>query len=136
MSITALPARANTGSGTDQLAVETIDGKLAGVVRTSDDAGLGKEIATQATLEEMAVAIHHLASVLEFLNPDVGGRLRVLTDANSAMGTVSTVSTVNTVSTVTTMTNQAQIGGLAANQQMIALTLGSEADLRRNIVIT
>ena len=133
MTITALPARANTGSGTDQLAVETIDGKLAGVVRTSDDAGLGKEIATQATLEEIAFAIHHLASVLEFLNPDAGGRLRVLTDANSAMGTVSTVSTV---STVTTMTNQAQIGGIAANQQIIALTLGNEADLRRNIVIT
>jgi hypothetical protein len=130
MTITALPARANTGSGTDQLAVETIDGKLACVVRTSDDAGLGKEIATQATLEEMAVAIHHLASVLEFLNPDVGGRLRVATDTNSTMGTVSTVSTVSS------MTNQAQIGGLAANQQMIALTLGNEADLRRNIVIT
>jgi hypothetical protein len=130
MTITALPARANTGSGTDQLAVETIDGKLACVVRTSDDAGLGKEIATQATLEDMAVAIHHLASVLEFLNPDVGGRLRVATDTNSTMGTVSTVSTVSS------MTNQAQIGGLAANQQMIALTLGNEADLRRNIVIT
>jgi hypothetical protein len=44
--------------------------------------------------------------------------------------------TVSTVSTVSSMTNQAQIGGLAANQQMIALTLGNEADLRRNIVIT
>jgi hypothetical protein len=130
MTITALPARANTGSGTDQLAVETIDGKLAGVVRTSDDAGLGKEIATQATLEEIAFAIHHLASVLEFLNPDAAGRLRVLTDAGSAVGTVNTVLTLNT------MTNQTQIGGIAANQQIIALTLGNEADLRRNIVIT
>lgn len=130
MTITALPARANTGSGTDQLAVETIDGKLAGVVRTSDDAGLGKEIATQATLEETAFAIHHLASVLEFLNPDAAGRLRVLTDASSAVGQVNSVLTLNT------MTNQAQIGGIAANQQMIALTLGNEADLRRNIVIT
>jgi hypothetical protein len=130
MTITALPARANTGSGTDQLAVETIDGKLAGVVRTSDDAGLGKEIATQATLEEIAFAIHHLASVLEFLNPDGAGRLRTITDAGSAVGTVNTVLTLNT------MTNQTQIGGIAANQQIIALTLGNEADLCRNIVIT
>jgi hypothetical protein len=130
MTITALPARANTGSGTDQLAVETIDGKLAGVVRTSDDAGLGKEIATQATLEEIAFAIHRLASVLEFLNPDGAGRLRVLTDGGSSVGTVNTVLTVNT------MTNQTQIGGIAANQQIIALTLGNEADLCRNIVIT
>jgi hypothetical protein len=130
MTITALPARANTGSGTDQLAVETIDGKLAGVVRTSDDAGLGKEIATQATLEEIAFAIHNLASVLEFLNPDTGGRLRVVVDAITNAIQLSTVTTVGTV------TNQAQIGGIAANQQIIALTLGSEADLRRNIVIT
>ena len=130
MTITALPARANTGSGTDQLAVETIDGKLAGVVRTSDDAGLGKEIATQATLEEIAFAIHNLASLLGFLNPDAAGRLRVLTDAGSAVGTVNTVLTLNT------MTNQTQIGGIAANQQIIALTLGNEADLCRNIVIT
>lgn len=57
MAIEGLLARANTGAGTDELAVETISGKLAGVVRTSDDAGNGAEIATEATLTSVNAEI-------------------------------------------------------------------------------
>jgi hypothetical protein len=99
-------------------------------------------MAQEATLAELTAALHNLASVIEFLSPDAAGRLRVAAEtvANIAtittVTTVSTVTTVGTVTTIGTLTNQTQIGGLAANQQMIALTLGNEADLRRNIVIS
>lgn len=87
-------------------------------------------MAQEATLAELMAALHNLASIIDFLSPDAAGRLRV------AAETVANIATITTVTTIGTLTNQAQIGGLAANQQMIALTLGNEGDLRRQIVIT
>lgn len=98
-------------------------------------AGLSQE----ATLAELVAAFHNLASIIDFLSPDNVGRLRVVLDTGSSINAVTTVAGVTSVTGVTTvgtLTNQAQIGGYSATQQMIALTLGSEADLRRNIVFS
>ena len=62
--------------------------------------------------------------------PDVSGRLRVAIDAISASLTLATITTVGTV------TNQAQVGGVSANQQVPALTLIAAESLRRNISVT
>lgn len=131
MTISALPARANTGLGTDQLAVEEIDGKLAGIVRTSNDAGTGREIATEITLselsgllEEIAVRLTDIGDSVGNLMPDAAGRLRVAAE------------TVANIATVSTVGNQGSIGGLAANQHILAMTQISEFSLRQNIVIS
>lgn len=50
MALGTLTAKANVGTGTDALAVETVDGKLVGVVRTTDAAGVSDEIASETTL--------------------------------------------------------------------------------------
>jgi hypothetical protein len=50
MPLELLTAKANVGTGTDALAVETVDGKLVGIVRTTDAAGNSDEIASQTTL--------------------------------------------------------------------------------------
>jgi hypothetical protein len=50
--------------------------------------------------------------------------------------TLATVTTVSTVSTVSTLTNQAQIGGIAANDYMPALLHLQADNLRRNISVT
>lgn len=50
MALGTLTAKANVGAGTDALAVETVDGKLVGVVRTTDAAGNSDEIASETTL--------------------------------------------------------------------------------------
>ena len=50
MALGTLTAKANVGAGTDALAVETVDGKLVGVVRTTDAAGVSDEIASETTL--------------------------------------------------------------------------------------
>lgn len=50
MALGTLTAKANVGAGTDALAIETIDGKLVGVVRTTDAAGNSDEIASETTL--------------------------------------------------------------------------------------
>lgn len=47
-----------------------------------------------------------------------------------------TLATVTTVSTVSTLTNQAQIGGIAANDYMPALLHLQADNLRRNISVT
>jgi hypothetical protein len=78
-------------------------------------------------LSELLVQMMQLADNLGFLSPDTAGRLRVVTE---------TAVTVTGTIIASSLTNQAQMGGYAANQQIIALTLGNEADLRRNIIIS
>lgn len=92
MAITALPARANTGTGNDQLAVEDIAGKLAGVVRTSDDAGNGAEIATEATLEAARVLVAAIAAAIKaedsaHVSGDMGIPLLALRSSTDAVTT-------------------------------------------------
>jgi len=92
MAISALPARANTGAGNDQLAVEVIDGKLAGVVRTSDDAGTGAEIATEVTLEAARVLMAAIAAAIKaedsaHVSGDMGIPLLALRSSTDAVTT-------------------------------------------------
>ncbi len=153
MALEALTAKANTGTGTDLLAGETIDGKFVGTVRTSDGAGNGSEIATETTLaelnakaateltaeavtellQEVCIRLADIADSVGNLMPDTAGRIRV---AAETLGTLSTITTVTTVTTVTNMANQTNIGGFAANQHMMALTQMAEQALRQNIVIS
>jgi hypothetical protein len=92
MAIEGLLARANTGAGTDELAVETISGKLASIVRTSDDAGNGAEIATEATLEAARVLLAALASAIKgedtaHVSGDAGIPLLALRSASDVVTT-------------------------------------------------
>jgi hypothetical protein len=64
MALEALAAKANVGAGNDQLAVETIDGKLVGIVRTTDGAGATGEIATEATLSALQTLLTTLAATI------------------------------------------------------------------------
>lgn len=101
-------------------------------------AGMAKE----TTMGRILLRLSLIFDAVGFLTPDGVGRLRVVTDQGSSIGTVTTVTTVNTVSTVTlvgtlnTVGNAQAVGGYQASQVITALTLGNEADLRRNIVIS
>jgi hypothetical protein len=90
-------------------------------------------MAQQETLEAIQMLTSVLMNALGALSPDAFNRLRVSVEAG-----VVTVSsgTITTVTTVGSVTNIAQIGGIAANQMIPALQLGSEADLRAQIYIT
>ena len=87
-------------------------------------------------IESLRMAVHALTRSIGMSMPDAAGRLRVLTDASSAIGTVSTVSTVTGVTTVSTLTNQAQVGGFAAQDQIAALMRTSADMLRQSTVAT
>ncbi len=78
----------------------------------------------EATLQEIARRLAGLADAIGVLLPDTAGRLRVAAE------------TVGNIATITTVTNQAQMGGVAANQQIPILNLLGEEQLRRNIVIS
>jgi hypothetical protein len=93
-------------------------------------AGLAQNADVTGLLQELAVRLSDIADSLGILSPDVAGRLRVTAEV------VANIATITTVTTVGTVTNQSQIGGLAANQQIVALTQMAEASLRRNIVIS
>jgi hypothetical protein len=84
-------------------------------------------------LEEVCVRLADIADSVGNLMPDAAGRIRV---AAETLGTLATITTVTTVSTVTNMANQTNIGGLAANQQIMALTQMAEQALRQNVVIS
>lgn len=58
MALDTLLAKANTGSGTDALGGEIIDGKFVSSVRTVDIAGNGAEIATEASLSALLAKIN------------------------------------------------------------------------------
>ena len=101
-------------------------------------------LAQDSKIDELLLQIMLLVDALSFLSPDVLGRLRVNVETGviatmpttTVTGTLTGVTTVSTVSSVTAVANQTNMGGLATNQHMIALTLMTEADLRRNIVIS
>jgi hypothetical protein len=99
-------------------------------------AGMAQEASLVGLLTETVVRLAELVDILSALSPDVTGRLRVNAEAVANINPVSAVTTVGTVTTVGSVTNQAQIGGLAANQHIIALTQVSEQALRQNITIS
>jgi len=93
-------------------------------------AGLAQNADVTGLLQELAVRLSDIADSLGNLSPDIAGRLRVTAEV------VANIATITTVTTVGTVTNQASIGGIAANQQIVALTQMAEASLRQNIVIS
>ena len=114
--------------------VTGVDGVVDGDVSAVNPlpiAALGGELIE--VLEAMRTAVQALTRSIGLAYPDPVGRQRVLLDAITASLTLATVTTVTTVSTVT---NQSQIGGIAANDQIPALTKMSADNLRRNIVVT
>lgn len=98
------------------------------------DASTGELI---EALEVLRMAITTLARTLSVgLQPDASGRLRVLLDSITASLTLATISTVTSVTTVATVTNQAQVGGVAANDQVPSLLAMAASSARRNITVT
>lgn len=93
-------------------------------------AGLAQNADVTSLLQELAVRLSDIADSVGNLMPDVAGRLRVTAEV------VANIATITTVTTVGTVTNQTNIGGIAANQQIVALTQMAEAGLRQNIVIS
>jgi hypothetical protein len=94
---------------------------FAGLAQTADVTGL---------LEELAFRLSDLADSVGNLMPDAAGRLRV------AAETVGNIATITTITTVATVSNQTNIGGLAANQHMLAMTQINELGLRQNVVFS
>ncbi len=93
-------------------------------------AGLAQNDDVTGLLEEVAFRLSDIADSLGNLSPDIAGRLRVTAEV------VANINTINTVTAVSTVSNQTNIGGLAANQHIMALTQMNEFGLRQNIVIS
>lgn len=94
-------------------------------------AGMSQEETQLAMWNEMMFRLADIADSVGNLTPDVAGRLRVTAEI-----VASHAVTLASLATVSTLTNMANVGGYAANQQMITQTQMAEGDLRRNIVIS
>lgn len=81
-----------------------------------------------ALLQEICVRLADIADSVGNMSPDAAGRLRVTAEVVASHAV--------TLASLGTVTNQTQIGGLAANQQIIALTQIAEQALRQNVVIS
>lgn len=87
-------------------------------------AGLAQNEDVTGLLRELAFRLSDIADSVGNLLPDAAGRLRVNAEV------------VANIANITTVANQANIGGIAANQHMLALTQMNEFSLRQNIVIS
>ena len=90
-------------------------------------------------IEAMRYAVQSLTRTIGLMQPDTAARMRVALDSITAgltLATITTVGTVTTVTTVSTLTNQSQIGGIAANEQILSLMRMSADNIRRNITVT
>ena len=87
-------------------------------------------------IEAIRYAIQSLTRTMGLMQPDTAARMRVAIDSITAGLTLATVTTVGTVTTVSTVTNQAQMGGVSANDQIPALMTLRADGLRRNISVT
>ena len=92
-------------------------------------------------LSALRYAIHSLTRSIGQALPSVQGwpimEARQPTAANLAVtASIAAGQTLATVTTVSTLTNQAQIGGIAANDYMPALLHMQADNLRRNISVT
>lgn len=97
-----------------------------------DDTGAVQDLS--ALLQEVCIRLADIADSVGNLMPDAAGRLRVTAEVVASHAV--TLASLATVTTVGTVTNQTQVGGLAANQQIIALTQIAEQALRQNVVIS
>lgn len=87
-------------------------------------------------IESLRIAIGSLVHTIGLTMPDTAGRMRVLADASSAIGTVSTVTTVGTVTTASSLTNQVNVGGFSANDEIPSLMKIAVESIRRNITVS
>lgn len=108
------------------------DGAHATKAAIVDEAGTVQDLS--ALLQEICIRLADIADSVGNLMPDAAGRLRVTAEVVASHAV--TLASLATVTTVGTVTNQTQVGGLAANQQIIALTQISEQALRQNVVIS
>lgn len=79
-------------------------------------------------MQEQCVRLADIADSVGNLMTDSSGRIRVTAEVVAAHAV--------TLSTLANLTNMAQVGGYAANQQIIAQTQMNEFCLRQNIVIS
>ena len=87
-------------------------------------------------LESMRFAINQLTRSIGFALPNASGQ-PIMEVRQATAGNLNVTATVSgTIGTVTTLTNQAQIGGLNANDQLPALMNANAGSLRRNISVT
>lgn len=87
-------------------------------------------------LVQISILLSRIIDAVSALSPDVANRLRVNVESGTVTISSGTITTVTTVTTVATLTNQAQMGGIAANQQIPIMNLLGEGDLRRNFVFS
>lgn len=83
-------------------------------------------------IEALRMGLQALTRTVGLLMPDTAGRMRV----NVETGTTAVTGTLTGVTTVATVTNQAQVGALAANDQVPALLRVAAAGLRNNIQVS
>jgi hypothetical protein len=81
-------------------------------------------------LQALRVILQQQTGAQSLQFPDAAGRNRIALDAITPGLTVTTVTTVGAV------TNQANIGTIAANDQVPALMRAAADNLRRNIIVT
>jgi hypothetical protein len=131
----------NTGTGGDLIATDDIAGvkyqrvklTLGGDGVNDGDASSGNPVPVAAygelieALEAMRYAIQALTRSVGLQTVDAFGRNRVVLDAQGGAQTLGTVTSVGTV------TNQAQLGGLAVQDQIPALMHLQADNLRGNI---
>ena len=84
-------------------------------------------------MEAMRYAIQALTRSVGLQTVDAFGRNRVVLDA---LGGAQTLGTITTVTGVITLTNQAQLGGIAVQDQIPALMHLQADNLRRNITVS
>ena len=140
----------NTGTGGDLIATDDIagvkyqrvkltlgaDGANDGDVSAANPVPVSGSLSVSATgelieaIEAMRYAIQALTRSVGLQTVDAFGRNRVVLDALGGAQTLGTVTSVGTV------TNQAQLGGLAVQDQIPALMHLQADNLRRNITVS
>lgn len=84
-------------------------------------------------IEALRMAVHTLTRTVGQAMPDTAGRMRV----NVETGAITASLAANqTLATLTTLNNQAQVGGLAATEQIPSLMRLGADSARRNITVS
>jgi len=114
---------------------------------TSNNNPLPVDVTEGELLEQLSALRHAIQSLTRSIGlalpnavgqPIMEARQATASNLNATVSIAGsqTLATVTTVSTVSTLTNQAQIGGIAANDYMPALLHLQADNLRRNISVT
>jgi len=114
---------------------------------TSNNNPLPVDVTAGELLDQLSALRHAIQSLTRSIGlalpnavgqPIMEARQATASNLNATVSIAGsqTLATVTTVSTVSTLTNQAQIGGIAANDYMPALLHLQADNLRRNISVT